>query len=84
MNATPKASNLEKYQNAITRYIAEVGGNPRLIMRKQFAKLLDRVTKLTPPKTKAEGRRIVKRDIERGSYHGGTMSKDDYDEGTRE
>lgn len=65
MNATPKASNLEKFQNAITRYIAEVGGNPRLIMRKQFAKLLDRVTKLTPPKTKAEGRRIVKRDIER-------------------
>jgi len=29
-------------------------------------------------------RKQVKRDIERGLYHGGTMSKDDYDEGTRE
>lgn len=64
MNPSGK-SNLEKFQNSITRYIEEVGGNPRLIMRKQMRLLLDRMVKLTPPESKAEGRRIVKRDIER-------------------
>ena len=63
--SAPVITNLEKFETAISKYIAEVGGEPPKVMRKQMRLLLDRVGRLTPPKTKAEGRRIVKRDIER-------------------
>lgn len=56
-------SNLEQYQNAVTQYIQRLRKDPAKAVRFQMGKLVARVAKLTPPRSLAQGRRAVKRDI---------------------
>jgi hypothetical protein len=56
-------SNLEQYQSAVVQYIQRLRKDPAKAIRFQMGKLVGRVAKLTPPRSLAQGRRAVKRDV---------------------
>jgi hypothetical protein len=54
-----------EFQDAIRRYVKETGATLPVVLRKQSRLLFGRIIQRTYPRTRAEGRRAVARDIQR-------------------
>jgi hypothetical protein len=55
----------DAFNNAVTRYVTTLGKDSRAAIRYQSMLLAKRLVQFTPPKTRSQGRKAVKRDIER-------------------
>ena len=55
----------DAFNNAVTRYVTTLGKDSRQAIRYQSMLLAKRLVQFTPPKTRSQGRKAVKRDIER-------------------
>ncbi len=63
MNVTVQVPELADFQTAIVRYIREIGHDSKAVMRRQGRLLLREAMHLTPPRTRGEGRKLVKAEV---------------------
>ncbi len=63
MNVTVQIPELADFQTAVLRYIREIGQDSKAVMRRQGRLLLREAMHLTPPRTRGEGRKLVKAEV---------------------
>ncbi len=63
MNVTVQVPELADFQTAIVRYIREIRQDSKAVMRRQGRLLLREAMHLTPPRTRGEGRKLVKAEV---------------------
>jgi hypothetical protein len=63
VNVTVQVPELADFQTAIVRYIREIRQDSKAVMRRQGRLLLREAMHLTPPRTRGEGRKLVKAEV---------------------
>ena len=63
MNVTVQVPELADFQQAVVRYIRDLGQESRTVMRRQGRLLLREAMRLTPPRTRGQGRKLVKAEV---------------------